>query len=268
MIEGRSEIEGRRRASFRPALRSRRPLWGASCCGPAGQTEDLTCLGTVDRMATATADRLHSPTAEDLASLLEPVAVAVDLDAQRVLITERGEAVGYELWFRLGIGRAGGPGWLEFARDPHGSVVTRAVSASEVMALVRDADRDDDVAWLTLSLARWFADARLPQAERIARRLRAEVRAGGEGELVALRSLQARILERLVEGESIGAMCRRGGFLDRRRKPDTTWFGRRSGLMWQYCYRTHKWRLDRTAPPQRVQQLAHAVGVDPHEVGA
>jgi hypothetical protein len=46
--------------------------------------------------------------------------VAVDHEAMRILIRDRGEPLGYELWFRPGSGQAGGVGWLEFAWEPAG----------------------------------------------------------------------------------------------------------------------------------------------------
>lgn len=206
---------------------------------------------------------------EQLMALLEPVTVAIDHGALRVLISDRGERVGYELWFRPSPGQAGGPGWLEFCRDPHGRLVRKSVRAGEVMALVRDAGREREVAEMTLQLAEWFRVAGCAEARRLVRRLEDEVAEGMALERIALRALQARLVERLVEGETLSEICRRGGFLDRRRRPDTTWFERRrAGLAWTLCNKTGKWRIARTATPEVLGRMARAICVAPHEVGA
>jgi hypothetical protein len=227
----------------------------------------LTAGDTFDRMATAARTRPDDRQVERLLALIEPPRVAIDGRNLRVLIEDRGEPLGYELWFRPGTGQAGGPGWLEFAREPGGPVATRAVSACEVMALAADSGRGTDVADLTLWLAELFADTDTAGGRAVADRLRAEVAAACRGERVSLRPLQARILEAMVRGETLSAMCRRGGFTDRRGQPDTTWFERRAGLLPVRCNKTGKWRRARTASPELVARLARAVDLAPAELG-
>ncbi len=143
----------------------------------------------------------------------------------------------------------------------------RAVSACEVMALASEVDLAEAVADMTLRLARLFEATDTAGGAAIAWRLRAEVRAGRAGERVALRRIQARILQALADGETLASLCRRGGFVDRRGRPDTSWLERRAGLLPQRCNKTGKWRRARTASPELVARLARGVGLAPAEVG-
>ena len=100
MSEARSENERTEWPFVCPTARSWTPPSGGVRCVRGRRPGDLTAPDTVDRMSTATA-----ASAEQLVALLEPVTVAVDREALRVLIEDRGEQVGYELWFRPGRGR-------------------------------------------------------------------------------------------------------------------------------------------------------------------
>src|SRR4051794_37883331 len=111
MIETTTAGEGRPMRRTCPALRSGRPPSGASRCGCASRIGDFGCPGTVDRMTTATEAGPTRRASEVLREPPAPVQVAVDPEARRVLICERGERYGYELWFRPATGRGGGPGW-------------------------------------------------------------------------------------------------------------------------------------------------------------
>ena len=153
----------------------------------------------------------------------DPFTVALDAPAGVVEVRDRGSDVRYELGLR---GRQGA-GWSERSQI-HGDAVELSVSAAEVIAVVREAGRDEEVAELTLALA-------CTCTPRVAGRLRREVRRGHELERVSVRPFQLLVLESLVAGEPISAMCERGRFLLADGRPDTSWFLRRVGLSVSVC---------------------------------
>jgi hypothetical protein len=204
---------------------------------------------------------------ERLATAWAPVTVDVDRAQGRVTLRDRDQLVHYELAFRSGTGRAGGPGWLERELGPGGEEACFAVTTAEVMALLRDTRREHEAAAMTCALAAWFERERDEACLRIAARLRAEVAAGERRERVALNALQGRIVARLVAGESLSELCERGGFRMTDGSPDTSWLQRRAGLLPERCSKTGKRRLARTATYPVFCQLVRAVGADPHEFG-
>lgn len=262
-------------ALFRPASHDRRPPSGASCraCGwPFG---GLAGAGTFDCQMSAQADLTLTPTAGRsvtellgagvAAAALAPLELAIDPDELRVLVRDP-DPVGYELWFRDGRGRSAGPGWVELCFAEDGSLCRTAVRASEVMAVARDAGREDEVAAMTEGLAHLLEQGG-GRGLRLGARLREEVEAGNNLERVSLRAVRTRVLELLVEGDTLTAMCERGGFRYHGGKPDSTWLCRRAGLIPERCSRTGKVRTRRTAGYEVFCQLVAAVDGRPHEFG-
>ena len=252
----------------------RTPPKGASCCAHRDGPERLTALDTVDQEAMPATAAKSAPrsapirAAERLAARPdEPLQVLIDQDAGRVLVSDRGEVVGYELRMRERFGRAWGLGWVELLLADDGSVVETGVSAAEVMAMARDAGREFEVAELTRRRALRLPESDGRSAARMRRRLLLEVRAGLEFERVSLRALQARLLERIEDGETLVTMCRRAGFVDRDGRVDTTWLQRRAGLIPERCSRTGKVRRARTASYEVFLRLVRAVDGTPQEFG-
>jgi hypothetical protein len=141
-----------------------------------------------------------------------------------VLVRDAGDTYGYELRFRTGRGKDGGVGWSELSFDPRdGRVVETSVRTAEVMALAREAGLAEQPARMTESVAGWFEQADCHRARRLAARLRAEVAAGRRGERIAVRRVQAAIVERLARGEELVVLAERGGFVYRNGRPDTSW---------------------------------------------
>jgi len=199
---------------------------------------------------------------------LPPLDIQVDPAEGRVLVRDRDELIGYELWFRPRRGHLGGPGWMELSFDlESGAPIETAVPTSEVMAVARDAGLDDQVAELTGSLAAWYEAPGHEAADRVAARLHNEVQAGEGRERLSLRAVQARLIERLVAGESVSLMCERAGYVHRSGQPDTSWLLRRAGLVPVRCSRTGKVRRARTAGYEVFCQLVAAVDASPHEFG-
>jgi hypothetical protein len=196
---------------------------------------------------------------------LAPLELTVDRDELRVLVCDP-DPVGYELWFRDGRGRSGGPGWVELCFADDGSVCRTAVKTSEVMAVARDAGRHEEVEAMTEGLAALLEQGG-GRGIRLAERLRCEIEAGRNLERVSVRAVRTRILELLVEGETLTAMCERGGFRYEGGKPDSTWLCRRAGLVPERCSRTGKVRTRRTAGYEVFCQLVAAVDGRPHEFG-
>lgn len=197
-----------------------------------------------------------------------PLAVVVDEGAGRIEVSDRDQRFAFELHFRDGRGRFGGPGWLELSHGPDGVMTVFAVSAAEVMAVARDAGLEADAAALTCALALWFERAGDPSCDRLAGRLRAEVAAGHARERISVRGLQVMMIERLVAGETLLDMCERGGFMLATGAHDTSWLQRRAGLAPVRCSRTGKVRVARTASYPVFCQLLRAIDVEPHEFGA
>jgi hypothetical protein len=191
----------------------------------------------------------------------------LDADAGRVLVRDAGETFGYELRFREKRGKDGGVGWAELTFDTDRALVEISVRTAEVMALAREAGVAEQVAGMTEWVAGYFEQADDYFARRLARRLRAEVEAGRARERIALRRVRALILDRLVRGESLVAMCERGGFTYRDGRPDTSWLLRRAGLRAERCSKTGKVRTARTASYEVFCQLVAAVDRSPHEFG-
>jgi hypothetical protein len=203
-----------------------------------------------------------------LPPLERPFSVGVDTSELRVLVRDAGETLGYELRFRTGRGKDGGVGWSELSFDPSdGHVLETSVRTAEVMALAREAGLEERPARMTEWVAGWFERADCAPARRLADRLRSEVAAGRRGERIAVRRVQAAILERLVEGEELVVMAERGGFVYRDGRPDTSWLTRRAGLVPTVCSKTGKRRRARTASYEVFCQLVAAVDRSPHEFG-
>ncbi len=196
-----------------------------------------------------------------------PLAVQVDARAGRIEVADRDRRFAYELHFRDLRGRCGGPGWLELTPEPDGGLTTFAVTASEVMEVLRDADRHEQAAALTCALALWFERADDEAARQIGARLRAEVAAGHARERISVRALQARMVERLVAGETLVDMCERGGFMLSGGSADTSWIQRRAGLASTRCSRTGKVRVAKTASYHVFCQIVRALDAEPHEFG-
>jgi hypothetical protein len=206
----------------------------------------------------------HAP----LPPLDRPFEVQVDPAELRVLVQDAGDTFGYELRFRTGRGKDGGVGWSELAFDPcDGHVLETSVRTAEVMALAREAGLSEHPARMTEWVAGWFEQAPCAPALRLARRLRAEVAAGRRRDRIAVRRVQAVILQRLVEGEELVVMAERGGFVYRDGRPDTSWLTRRAGLAPTVCSKTGKRRRARTASYDVFCQLVAAVDRSPHEFG-
>ena len=198
----------------------------------------------------------------------EPPEIKVDFESGSVEVRDVGEVIRYQLRMGAGRGRAARCGWTEEVRDVEGRLVQTGVTTAEVMAVLRDVGREQDAVRMTLATAAFFEEAAdCPEAQRIARRLRAEVRDGHNLRRISLRPLQALILERLVAGETLSEMCARGGFVGRRGKLDTSWFQRRAGLLPDRCSKTGKLRYARTANYSVFCRLVRAAGAEPHELG-
>jgi hypothetical protein len=270
--------------SYRPQGRGGRPPSGASSRGEDDEWAGLTAPDTFDCEAMgARADTKTNPTATvvpaagrpggsgnhaPLLPLDQPFEVQVDPCELRVLVRDAGETVGYELRFRSGRGKDGGVGWSELSFDPRdGQVVQTSVRTGEVMALAREAGLEEQPARMTEWVAGWFERADCHQARRLAQRLRAEAAAGRRGERIAVRRVQAAIVERLARGEELVVMAERGGFVYRDGRPDTSWLTRRAALVPTLCSKTGKLRRARTASYQVFCQLVAAVDRSPHEFG-
>jgi hypothetical protein len=270
--------------SCRPPGRGGRPPTGASSRVRVCRGAGLTAHGTFGCEAMgARADRQQNRTAtvasapervggRPLAGGLPPLdqcfSVQIDQGELRLLIRDAGETFGYELRFRTGRGKDGGVGWSELSFDPRdGRVVETSVRTSEVMALAREAGLAEHPARMTEWVAGWFEQADCHPARRLARRLRAEVAAGRQGERIAVRRVRAVILERLVAGEELVVMAERGGFTYRDGRPDTSWLLRRAGLARTCCSKTGKLRTARSASYDVFCQLVTAVDRSPHEFG-
>jgi len=200
---------------------------------------------------------------------LPPLGIDIDPSEGRVLVRDRDELFGYELWFRPRRGVLGLPGWMELSFDLEtGDPIQTAVPTSEVMAVARDAGLDGQVAAMTAALASWFERGGHSACHRIAATLRREVQAGRERERLSLRAIQARLIELIVAGESLTVMCERGGFVSKHGRGDTSWLLRRAGLMRVRCSRTGKVRVARTASYNVFCQLVAAADASPHEFGA
>ena len=93
------------------------------------------------------------------------------------------------------------------------------------------------------------------------------MRRGRELQRVSVRPFQLRLLERLVAGHQIAAMCERGGFMGADGRPETSWFLRRIGLDASVCSRTGQRRWARTLRYELGPRYARALEADPHELG-
>lgn len=236
-------------------------------CEAMGARADRQANRT-DAVASAPRRVGGSPLAGGLPPLDDCFSVQVDPAELRVLVRDAGETFGYELRFRSGRGKDGGVGWSELSFDPRdGRVVESSVRTSEVMALAREAGLAEHPARMTEWVAGWFEQADCHRARRLARRLRAEVAAGRQGERIAVRRVRAVILERLVAGEELVVMAERGGFTYRDGRPDTSWLLRRAGLARTCCSKTGKLRTARSASYEVFCQLVGAVDRSPHEFG-
>ena len=184
----------------------------------------------------------------------------VDRDAGRVLLRDRGEAVGFELRMRERFGRLG-LGWVELLLDEEGAVVETV------------GGRGDGRGGRRGPRARGGRAEPLgrPRADRVGRpgrrphgrRLLDEVRAGFELERVSLRAPQARMLERIEAGETLVTMCERAGFVDRDGRIDLAGARPRPDR----CSRSGKVRRARTASYEVFLRLVRAVDGTPEEFG-
>lgn len=197
----------------------------------------------------------------------EPPEIEVDFDSGSVELRDCGEVVRYQLRMGAGRGRAARCGWTEEVRDSDGGLVQTGITTAEVMAVLRDVGREQDAVRMTLATAAFFERSDDAKAQTIARRLRREVADGRNLRRVSLRPLQALILERLVAGDSLSAMCERGGYLGKDGKLETSWFQRRAGLLPDRCSKTGKLRFARTANYRVFCRLVRAAGAEPHELG-
>lgn len=196
-----------------------------------------------------------------------PLEVAVSEKAGRIDVFDRGQHFAYELHFRGAGGRYGGLGWVELSPQPDGEIAAFGVTTAEVMAVLGDAGRGEDAAAITRAVALWFEQAGDAAADRVAAALRDGVEAGYRRERLSVRPLQAAIVERLVEGETLVDMCERAGFKLPSGKADTSWIQRRAGFMPTRCSRTGKVRLARTASYDVFCALVRAIDAEPHEYG-
>ena len=202
-----------------------------------------------------------------LEQTVPPLTVRVLEPDGRIEVTDRGQRFAYELHFRGVGGRYSGPGWVELAPQPDGTIAPLGVTTAEVMAVLSDAGREEDAAAMTRAVALWFERAGDAFADRVAARLRDGVDAGYGRERLSVRALQARIVERLVDGETLVDMCERAGFKLPSGKADTSWIQRRAGFMPTRCSRTGKMRLARTASYDVFCALVRAIDAEPHEFG-
>lgn len=164
--------------------------------------------------------------------------------------------------------RGGGYGWMAAYEEPQGWVwQVWKLPASEPMALVRDLGAEDEVAELTLAAAGVLESGRARERAAAAR-LRAEVAAGWDMELMAVRKIQAAVLRCQVEhGLTISDLCHRGGFLSTAGEPDVSWLERRAGIKPEVCSRTGRRMHRRVVGYETYARLVEAVGGDPVDFG-
>jgi hypothetical protein len=166
---------------------------------------------------------------------------------------------------------SGSLGWTGVYVEADGSTTVHSLrlTTAEVMAMARDLagpELERAVANLTRAAAAGVARRKGKQAKAAAARLRREVRAGYRREMVAVRPIQAAILERLVHhGETTHTLCVRGGFLTRSGEGDTSWLQRRAGLAAETCGRTGRRYRRRVVSYAIFVRLIEAVNGDPHE---
>ena len=194
-------------------------------------------------------------------------ACAFRLDAERRVLWVRDRQL--RTVYTLGRKpRGGGYGWMAAYEESHGWVWQMwKLPASEPMAVVRELGGEEAVAGLTLAVAAALGRGRAPERT-AATRLRGEVAAGRELELMAVRPIQAAVLRCQVErGLTISDLCHRGGFLGVAGDPDVSWLERRAGLKPEVCSRTGR-RLHRRVVGYDVYaRLVEAVGGDPVDFG-
>ena len=200
-----------------------------------------------------------------------PPEIDVDLDAGRITVAGWYETFRYELRFlERAEKQPSGCRWVERSPDPDGKQVEWEVSAAVVMAVLREAGREQDAARMTLSTAKWLESSGYHVGRDMGRRLRDEVESGRNMERLSLWPIQALLAERLAAGEALTDICHRGGFMQQRRegpKPDHSQLARRAGLRFEACSKTGKRRRARTARYDMFVRLLAALGVAPHEAG-
>lgn len=169
----------------------------------------------------------------------------------------------------LGAKPDGGFGWMGAYEEPHGWVwQTWKLRAAEPMAAVRELGGEQEVAELTLAAASLLEDGGADERA-AARRLRREVAAGHDQELMAVRAIQAAVLRCQVEqGLTISDLCHRGGFLGADGRPEVSWLERRAGLKPEVCSRTGRRRHRRVVDYRVFVRLVEAVGGAPVDFGA
>ena len=194
-------------------------------------------------------------------------ACGYELDTERgvLAVHDRDQ----ETTYTLGPKPGGGYGWIAAYGEPQGTVLqTWKLSAAEPMAVVRELGGEDEVAGLTLAAADRLSAAGGYGGRRAAGRLRGEVAAGRNLEVMAVRPVQAAVLRCLIEdGLSVSDLCRRGGFLNRFGDPDVSWLERRAGLKPEVCGRTGRRLRRRVVGYEIYARLVEAVGGDPIDFG-
>lgn len=169
----------------------------------------------------------------------------------------------------LGAKPDGGFGWMAAYEEPGGWVFqTWALSAAEPMAMVRDLGGEQAVAELTLGFAAGLEGERAATPKTL-RRLRREVAAGHDQQVMAVRAIQAAVLRCQVEqGLTISALCHRSGFIGADGRADVSWLERRAGLKPEVCSRTGRRRHRRVVAYRVFVRLVEAVGGAPVDFGA
>lgn len=194
-----------------------------------------------------------------------PCAWRIDPERATVAVRDRRRRTVYA----LGMRPTGGYGWMAAYEEPGGWVLqTWTLSAAEPMAMVRDLGGEEAVVRRTLQLAERLDRGPAP-ARRAARRLRREVAAGNDRELMAVRPIQAAVLRRQVEqGLTLSDLCHRGGFVGADGGVDVSWLERRAGLKPEVCSRTGRRRHRRVVEYGVFVRLVAAVDGEPIDFGA
>ena len=194
-----------------------------------------------------------------------PCAWRIDPERATVAVRDRRRRTVYA----LGMRPTGGYGWMAAYEEAHGWVCqTWKLRAAEPMAMVRELGGEGEVAALTLAAASLLERGRAPERA-AAHRLRREVAAGHDQELMAVRAIQAAVLRCQVErGLTLSDLCHRGGFLGADGRAEVSWLERRAGLKPEACSRTARRRHRRVVDYRVFVRLVEAVGGAPVDFGA
>ena len=218
--------------------RRRRP--GGFDSGASLMARAMRCQADQERRTETSRSASNAAQGSAPPAALPALQLLIDPDAGRVLVRDRGETFGYQLEYRTGSGLRSGVGWVEYGSAAGGARFRAGVSAAEVMAVARDAGRDERGGGADrVGGGRVRAPARDSKPRRQAARLRREVAAGRELERVSLRAIRFRIEQRLDGGEPLAFMCERGGFVKADGRSATmSWLERRAGLRARAAGRT------------------------------